>query len=101
MDYGPTIAAAFASPNEREVYNLRTVFTELMKRANQARVSSAKQAMSVRQDQYNATGRDHYGRNAAQSKEQAIEHDCFFVFDIFQLLIISFLCRPTAIPISI
>jgi hypothetical protein len=35
MDYGPTIAAAYASPNEREVYNLRTVFSEMMKRAPQ------------------------------------------------------------------
>lgn len=33
MDYGPTIAAAFASPNEREVRNLRTVFTELKKKS--------------------------------------------------------------------
>lgn len=35
MDYGPTIAAAFASPNERELKNLRTVFTELLKRTPQ------------------------------------------------------------------
>lgn len=35
MDYGPTIAAAYASHNEREVYNLRTVFSEMMKRAPQ------------------------------------------------------------------
>jgi len=33
MDYGPTIAAAFASPNEREVRNLRTVFSELRKKS--------------------------------------------------------------------
>lgn len=32
MDYGPTIAAAFASPNEREVFNLRTILLELMKK---------------------------------------------------------------------
>lgn len=35
MDYGPTIAAAYASPNEREVKNLRTVFMELKKRSPQ------------------------------------------------------------------
>lgn len=32
MDYGPTIAAAFASSNEREVFNLRTIFVESIKR---------------------------------------------------------------------
>lgn len=35
MDYGPTIAAAFASSNENEVNNLRTVFSEMMKRSPQ------------------------------------------------------------------
>lgn len=33
MDYGPTIAAAFGSPNEREIFQLRTVFSEMLKRA--------------------------------------------------------------------
>lgn len=33
MDYGPTIAAGFASPNEKEVFNLRTIFQEMMKRS--------------------------------------------------------------------
>ena len=39
MDYGPTIAAAFASSNENEVNNLRTVFSELMKRSPQNKTS--------------------------------------------------------------
>ena len=33
MDYGPTIAAAFGSPNEREIYQLRTIFSEMLKRS--------------------------------------------------------------------
>ena len=33
MDYGPTIAAAFGSPNEREIFQLRSVFTEMLKRS--------------------------------------------------------------------
>jgi len=35
MDYGPTIAAAFASPNEKECVNLRTIMSEMMKIAPQ------------------------------------------------------------------
>ena len=35
MDYGPTIAAAFASPNEREIFQLRTIFSEMLKRSPQ------------------------------------------------------------------
>jgi len=31
MDYGPTIAAAFASQQEQDVYNLRTIISEMMK----------------------------------------------------------------------
>ena len=70
MDYGPTIAAAFASPNEREVYNLRTVFTEMMKRAP----STSKQRAQNLQNQYAAAahrsklsgGGDMYG-NPVQS----------------------------------
>merc|ERR1712038_686004 len=33
MHYGPTIAAAFGSPNEREIFQLRTVFSEMLKRS--------------------------------------------------------------------
>lgn len=33
MEYGPTIAAAFASPNERETFNLRTIISEMIKMA--------------------------------------------------------------------
>ncbi len=33
MDYGPTIAAAFGSPNEREIFQLRTIFAEMLKRS--------------------------------------------------------------------
>lgn len=33
MDYGPTIAAAFGSPNEREIFQLRTIFSEMLKRS--------------------------------------------------------------------
>jgi hypothetical protein len=35
MDYGPTIAAAFGSPNEREIFNLRTIVKEMLKRSPQ------------------------------------------------------------------
>jgi len=31
MDYGPTIAAAFGSSNERELYNLRAIMVEMIK----------------------------------------------------------------------
>lgn len=34
MDYGPTIAAAFGSQNEREIYQLRTIVAEMIKRSN-------------------------------------------------------------------
>lgn len=33
MDYGPTIAAAFGSPNEREIFQLRTILAEMVKRS--------------------------------------------------------------------
>ena len=33
MDYGPTIAAAFASHNQIEVDNLRTILVDMLKRA--------------------------------------------------------------------
>jgi len=80
MDYGPTIAAAFASPNEREVYNLRTVFTEMMKRAP----SASKQRAQNLQNQYAAAahrsklsgGGDMYG-NPVQSmpdQQQAYQY---------------------------
>jgi len=35
MDYGPTIAAAFASPIEKDVTNLRVIIAEMMKRSPQ------------------------------------------------------------------
>mmetsp|Transcript_20754 Transcript_20754/g.31157 ORF Transcript_20754/g.31157 Transcript_20754/m.31157 type:complete len:488 (+) Transcript_20754:187-1650(+) len=35
MDYGPTIAAAFGSQNEREIFQLRTIFGEMLKRCPQ------------------------------------------------------------------
>lgn len=35
MDYGPTIAAAFASIEDQEAQNLRTVMLEIMKRGPQ------------------------------------------------------------------
>lgn len=70
MDYGPTIAAAFASPNEREVYNLRTVFTEIMKRAPSASKQRAQNLQNLYASASNRsnmnTGGDMYG-NAVQS----------------------------------
>lgn len=39
MEYGPTIAAAFGSPNEREIFQLRTVFSEMLKRVPKDRIS--------------------------------------------------------------
>lgn len=38
MEYGPTIAAAFASANEREIFQLRTIISEMLKRS-QSRTS--------------------------------------------------------------
>lgn len=38
MDYGPTIAAAFASQRESDVYNLRTIISEMMKMHPQQQV---------------------------------------------------------------
>lgn len=35
MDYGPTIAGAFGSQNEREIFQLRTIFGEMLKRCPQ------------------------------------------------------------------
>lgn len=35
MDYGPTIAAAFASHNEMEVFNLRTIIVDMLRRSPQ------------------------------------------------------------------
>ena len=40
MDYGPTIAAAFGSPNEREIFQLRTIFSEMLKRSPQSAVQN-------------------------------------------------------------
>ena len=37
MDYGPTIAAAFASPSENDVSTLRIIISEMMKRCPQDR----------------------------------------------------------------
>merc|ERR1719491_2221503 len=37
MDYGPTIAAAFASQNEKDVFSLRVIISEMMKRCPQDR----------------------------------------------------------------
>lgn len=75
MDYGPTIAAAFASPNEREVYNLRTVFSEMMKRAPQTRASNLSQRVNTIQSQnsqYNAANGNGntYGQYPAQNQQQ-------------------------------
>ena len=56
MDYGPTIAAAFASSNENEVNNLRTIFSELMKRSPQktsSRLPSGPYVSQETADRYN------------------------------------------------
>eukprot|EP00554_Chaetoceros_debilis_P007867 CAMPEP_0194078278 /NCGR_PEP_ID=MMETSP0149-20130528/4708_1 /TAXON_ID=122233 /ORGANISM="Chaetoceros debilis, Strain MM31A-1" /LENGTH=536 /DNA_ID=CAMNT_0038759511 /DNA_START=95 /DNA_END=1705 /DNA_ORIENTATION=- len=76
MDYGPTIAAAFASPNEREVYNLRTVFTEIMKRAPSAskqRAQNLQNHYAAARNRSNMTaGGDMYGNPVQSMPEQQV-----------------------------
>lgn len=70
MDYGPTIAAAFASPNEREVYNIRTVFTEMMKRAPQTKPQPSQRVYASQNDSYSAPGgRNSYGQSPVQNRQ--------------------------------
>jgi len=38
MDYGPTIAAAFASTQEKDVFNLRVIISEMMRRNPQEKL---------------------------------------------------------------
>lgn len=64
MDYGPTIAAAFASPNEREVFNLRTLISEMMKRTPQGQQEGPPGAVAQHTDSYDqrpGTSHDNYG----------------------------------------
>jgi hypothetical protein len=65
MDYGPTIAAAFASPNEREVFNLRTILSEMMKRmapqGQQGGHSGAVVEHTRSYDQRQEASHDNYG----------------------------------------
>merc|ERR1712156_420833 len=55
MDYGPTIAAAFGSPNEREIFQLRTIFSEMLKRSpnyrSQKVTAALRQPLAVQQQQ--------------------------------------------------
>lgn len=61
MDYGPTIAAAFASSNEREVYNLRTIFVEMMKRVPQNPRPSSSSGQPNSASTYSVDNRNVYG----------------------------------------
>eukprot|EP00557_Chaetoceros_sp_GSL56_P010823 CAMPEP_0176481940 /NCGR_PEP_ID=MMETSP0200_2-20121128/3103_1 /TAXON_ID=947934 /ORGANISM="Chaetoceros sp., Strain GSL56" /LENGTH=625 /DNA_ID=CAMNT_0017878209 /DNA_START=728 /DNA_END=2605 /DNA_ORIENTATION=+ len=54
MDYGPTIAAAFASPNEREAFNLRTILVETMKRSQPASVRESRNPAVTHYAAYNS-----------------------------------------------
>jgi membrane-bound ClpP family serine protease len=54
MDYGPTIAAAFASPNEREVFNLRTILVETMKRSQPASIRESRNPAATHYAAYNS-----------------------------------------------
>lgn len=72
MDYGPTIAAAFASPNERELRNLRIIFQELLKRIPQNTAAAPRPASTFQYSQSSDQGQAAYGspRNAQSMYEE-------------------------------
>ena len=65
MDYGPTIAAAFAAEDERDIHQLRTIMLEMMKLSPKNRVLNVNPPQGVRRKSGdlidNASGR--YGEN--------------------------------------
>jgi len=65
MDYGPTIAAAFGSRNEREIYHLRTIFGEMIKRAQKSHAVSNRNASPVK---FSHPGHQHYSSSQSTGR---------------------------------
>jgi len=77
MDYGPTIAAAFAAEDERDIHQLRTIMIEMMKLSPKNRVLSANPTQAVRREVRRSSGERidngsrRYGENDTVSRYNA------------------------------